>query len=106
MGKIKEVVVSQDEFEKLGKELLKHKYLYYVKSAPIISDYDYDMMERKYTKMAKELTERPEVSLISDWDELEWLSNATIVDFPENHPWADGIIKEVEGEKYERSGKG
>ena len=98
MGKIKEEVVAHNDFEKLGKELLKHKYLYYVKASPTISDYDYDMLELKYTKMAKQLKIRPEVSLISDWDELEWMSNATVVDFPEDHPWAKEVIAEIEGE--------
>jgi hypothetical protein len=55
------------------------------------------MMELEYTKMAKQLKSKPEVSLISDWDELEWMTNATIVDFPENHPWAQEVINLVEG---------
>lgn len=98
---MKEESVNHDEFEKLGKELLKHKYLYYVKAAPIISDYDYDMLEIKYTKMAKQLKIRPEVSLISDWDELEWMSNATVVDFPADHPWAEEVIAKIEREENE-----
>lgn len=98
MGRMKEVSVDMDEFEKIGRELLKHKYLYYIKASPIISDYEYDKLEVKYTQMAKELIERPSVSLISDWDELEWLNNATMVGFPTSHPWAQEIINEVDGE--------
>lgn len=42
------------EFIDLQKELLRHKYLYYVENKPEISDYDYDMLERKSFKLAKE----------------------------------------------------
>lgn len=45
------------------KLLAAHRYLYYVLSRPIISDYEYDMME-------KELPEDSLIRLIvgSDWD--------------------------------------
>ena len=98
LGKIKNEAIANQEFEKFGREILKHKYLYYIKNEPIISDYDYDMMERKYTDMARDIKIRPEVSMISDWAHLDWLHIATIVGFPEEHPWAKDIIKEVDGE--------
>lgn len=100
MGQMKEEAMLHRQFEVMGKQILMHKYLYYVKSAPIISDYDYDMMELEYTKMAKSLRMKPVVSLISDWNELEWMTNATIVDFPSSHPWAEEIIKLAEEGKY------
>lgn len=44
-----------EEFKELQVELLKHKRLYYEFNTPIISDYEYDMLERKSFAMAKEL---------------------------------------------------
>ena len=84
------------EFEEMGKQLLKHKYLYYIKAAPIITDYEYDMLERTYTRMAKALKHEPSIHLISDWDELDWLNNGAVVGFPHDHPWAQEIIDEYE----------
>lgn len=51
MSKIEET----QEFKDLQKELLEHKRLYYVEDKPIISDYEYDMLERKSYKLAKNL---------------------------------------------------
>ena len=83
------------EFESLGKEILKHKYLYYVKNTSEISDYDYDMLEKEYTDMAKTLENEPKIHLISEWDDLEWLgNNGAVVGFPENHPWSKEVIEE------------
>lgn len=31
----------------LVREVLAHRYLYYVLSQPVITDYDYDMLERR-----------------------------------------------------------
>jgi NAD-dependent DNA ligase len=87
---------SMLEFEDLQRELLKHKYLYYVKTKPIISDYDYDMLEVKSRKLAKQLGfradewEGPEEN---EKDHVHWM-----VDFDENHPLAASVIKEVDGE--------
>lgn len=84
-----------------GKELLKHKYLYYIVAEPAISDHEYDRLEVVYTQMAKEITVEPEVHLIADWNELhgpdgEWITNGAVVGFPHDHPWAAEIIKEEE----------
>lgn len=85
-----------DEFEKLGRELLKHKYLYYIKAEPEISDYEYDILEMKYTKMSLTIQEEPEVHLIADWENKEWLgNNGALVGYPHEHPWA----KELESEQ-------
>lgn len=48
-------IKESQEFIALQKELLRHKFLYYVENKPEISDYDYDMLERKSYEMAKEL---------------------------------------------------
>lgn len=34
--------------------LLEHRYRYYILCMPIISDYEYDMLEREYLKTAPE----------------------------------------------------
>ena len=38
-------------------ELYKHRYRYYVLSTPIISDYEYDMLERKLKEFEEKNTE-------------------------------------------------
>lgn len=106
MGKIKEMVMSEEEahdgsepsveFYELQKELLKHKYLYYVKTAPIISDYTYDMLEEKSLKLAKQLGYRAdkwEGPETNEKDHVHWM-----VDFDSSHPLAASVMKEVDGE--------
>lgn len=44
-----------EEFIELQKELLRHKFLYYIESIPEITDYDFDMLEKKSLALAKEL---------------------------------------------------
>jgi NAD-dependent DNA ligase len=44
-----------EEFVNLQKELLRHKHLYYVKNAPEISDYEFDMLEKKSFNLAEKL---------------------------------------------------
>lgn len=46
---------ESEEFIGLQKELLRHKRLYYIDNNPELSDYDFDMLERKSYAMAKEL---------------------------------------------------
>lgn len=46
-------------FEKLGERLLEHKYRYYVLNSSIISDFEYDYVERVYDDLAKELGLEP-----------------------------------------------
>jgi len=82
-----------DEFEKLGRELLKHKYLYYVEARPEITDAEYDDLEYKYTNMAKAMENEPDVHLVAGWDDLNWcLRNCTMTGFPETHPWAKEVL--------------
>jgi len=44
----------------LGKQVMKHRYLYYVKAMPVMSDWEYDKLETK----AKE---DPENSYLEDY---------------------------------------
>ena len=46
--------MTQSEYLKLIHEVQKHDRLYYVEHAPVISDYDYDMLYKKLEKMEKE----------------------------------------------------
>ena len=107
MGKIKEKVMdeidNQDgsdlvvELEYLQRTLLKHKYLYYVKSAPIISDYEYDMLEEKSLKLAKQAgfrADKWEGPAENEKDHVHWM-----VDFDSNHRLAASVIEEVESGK-------
>lgn len=48
-------IVESEEFINLQKDLMLHKKLYYEFNTPNISDYEYDMLERKSFKMAQEL---------------------------------------------------
>ncbi len=82
----------EERFEKIGKELLMHKYLYYIMAQPAISDYEYDMREREYVKLAEKIEQEPSVHLIADWNE-KWAG--TVIDFPESHPWASEVIAEA-----------
>jgi NAD-dependent DNA ligase len=93
MGKVKNL---ESEFEQLQKTLLKHKYLYYVKSAPIIGDYDYDMLELESFGLAKKLgfnADRLGEPQENEKEHVHWM-----VDFDENHPLAKIVIAEVDGE--------
>lgn len=107
MGKIKELQMEEDtkgshfddtlaEFEELQRTLLKHKYLYYVKYSPIVSDYDYDMMENQSLIMAKLLgfrADKWEGPDDNEKDHVHWM-----VDFDYNHRLSKDVMKEVDGE--------
>jgi DNA ligase (NAD+) len=41
---------AQQRIEKLTQELNRHNHLYYVESAPEISDYDFDMLLQELQK--------------------------------------------------------
>jgi len=69
------------EMRSLMLDLLVHKYLYYEMADTLISDYDYDMMERKWVKMGEDLG--------INMDEYPFA-----VDFPHGHPLsAQAVIK-------------
>ena len=83
-----------DEFKQLQKELLKHKYLYYIKDQPIITDYEYDMLEDKSLKMARDLgfqADKWEEPTQEERYHVHWMAG-----FDENHPLAKEVIDEVE----------
>ena len=46
--------------EQLEDEILYHKYLYYKKAEPIISDYNYDQLEKELKRIA------PDSKLLSE----------------------------------------
>lgn len=48
---------AKKEIELLTEQLNEHIYRYYVEDAPIISDYDYDMMMRKLSSLEEEFLE-------------------------------------------------
>lgn len=89
-----------NKFEQLGKTILYHKYLYYVKGEPVISDGVYDLLEKKYVDMAKKIEKEPEIHILADWFELKIQNGfhaSVVVGFPHNHPWSEAIIN---GERY------
>lgn len=87
------------EFEKLGKEILRHKLLYYKLGKAELDDYAYDMLEEKYINMAKNIEKEPEVHIIADWAELKIMGGfhaSCIVGYDDSHPWMSDIVKEIE----------
>jgi hypothetical protein len=108
MGRMKEMSMEEEklaveydkfaesmlEFEELQKTLLKHKYLYYVKVKPIIGDYEYDMLEEKSLKLAKQLgfrADKWEGPEENEKDHVHWM-----VDFDSKHELAQSIINDNE----------
>jgi hypothetical protein len=59
---------ARSRFIKLGWQILEHKYRYYILSKPIVNDYQYDMIEKEYEKLAAELGEPPTASDMVDFD--------------------------------------
>lgn len=107
MGKMKERQMTEDEnqdgsdlveeFEYLQRELLKHKYLYYVKSKPVISDYDYDMLEEKSLKLARKCGFRADKWEGPDQNEVDHVH--WMVDFDASHRLAKSVVEELEKAK-------
>jgi len=56
------------DYEKL---ILAHRYLYYVKCAPVISDYEYDLLEQDAQKVIPRLAILDQVSSSNPWDYSE-----------------------------------
>lgn len=46
---------SKAKYIKLGWEILEAKYRYYILGSPTLQDYEYDIMEKEYEKLADEL---------------------------------------------------
>lgn len=53
----REVITAEQvmEYRRLKKLIIEAKYEYYELSRPTMSDYDYDMLEKEYDKLAKEM---------------------------------------------------
>jgi NAD-dependent DNA ligase len=60
---------SKQQFIELGWVLLEHKCRYYYFNSPIIQDYEYDMLEREYEQLARDLGEEPTATNMVDFDE-------------------------------------
>lgn len=72
--------MTKQDFESLTIKLLQHKYEYYVLFDTVISDHEYDKLEREWEKMGIELG--------IDMDNYpNWIG------FDENHPLAGNIKK-------------
>jgi NAD-dependent DNA ligase len=71
------------QFEKLELELLTHKYHYYILNSPIITDYEYDLKERRFFEIGAELG--IDMDTYPHW-----------VDFDYNHPKAPKVISKIE----------
>lgn len=48
---------AKEEILRLSEEINKHNYLYYVENAPVISDYDFDMLLERLQQLEKEFPE-------------------------------------------------
>jgi len=73
------------KFNEMTLELLIHKYRYYIQDSPIVSDYTYDTLEHRWTKLGN--------SLGIDMENYQnW------VDFPVAHPLADYAKRIANGE--------
>ena len=53
---------------KLAWDILRYKYWYYVESKPIISDYEYDQIEKEYERLCKAEGVPPTASDMVDFD--------------------------------------
>ena len=92
-GHMKEAIprsAKQIAFNVLTLELLQHKYRYYLQSAPIVSDTEYDRLEKEWTVLGTALGY--EMDYYEPW-----------VDFPTEHIYAKlfpgRFILTVGGEK-------
>lgn len=53
---------------KISWELLEHKFRYYMLSAPILQDYEYDLLEKEYESLCVKLHIDNTVSNMVDYD--------------------------------------
>lgn len=68
------------EMKDLMFELLVHKYLYYEMDRPILSDYEYDMMESKWFRMLEDAG-------------INMDNYPFSVGFPHGHPMAQDAVR-------------
>jgi len=67
-----------DRFIELNWLLIEHKYRYYVMINPIITDYEFDMMEKEYRELAEELDVPPTASDMVGFDDSKFSSQLVI----------------------------
>lgn len=85
------------KFEKLGRSILRHKYLYYIKAETEINDFEYDALEREYALLARKIKKEPKIHMIMDWQEVHGDDFTvggcyTHIGFPHSHPWAKELL--------------
>jgi NAD-dependent DNA ligase len=70
-----------ERFVQLSWQILEHKCYYYVLSKPIISDYEYDLLEKEYEALA---------------DKLKLPRSASdMVDFDANRPSCQRVMEKI-----------
>lgn len=82
----------KQEFSKIQIDLLYHKYLYYDLEKPEISDYEYDMLEKRSFKLAQKLGFRADSWLGPEVEEklhVHWMVGFDV----KNIYWTD-VVKE------------
>ena len=57
--------MTRPELNKIHRDLRKHRFLYYERDESVISDYDYDMLEKKYIEWCERLGVKPEMRINS-----------------------------------------
>jgi NAD-dependent DNA ligase len=57
-----------ERFIQLSWQILEHKYRYYILVNPVISDYEYDMLEKEYDALADKLGLPKSASDMVDFD--------------------------------------
>lgn len=87
---------KQAKVTELAKKVYEHRYRYYVKDNPIISDFRFDFM---YAKLGEVfgivgLGEEPIQSEFTLQSPEHQAYN--MVGFDDRHPWCDEIIRKVE----------
>lgn len=60
--------MEKERLNKLSWVLLEHKFRYYILCAPIIEDYEYDMLEKEYETLCDKLKTPNSVSNMVDFD--------------------------------------
>lgn len=64
----KERLEKEKRFIKLGWDILKYKYFYYERNISAVPDHQYDVLERTYDNLAKELNLSPTASDMVGFD--------------------------------------
>ena len=60
---------KREHLDSLTKNILRYRYAYYVLDDPLISDWEYDHLERYYEKLAHELGAVPAATNMVGWKE-------------------------------------